>query len=116
MGTYRGRRILKNRAEMPEPIRDTLEAVKLTILDGGRFELIDAGMPTSGSWSYEDGIGKFHIETQMGKAISDLGIGAEQRNITIEVRQLSDDVMEWYDAGSFDKSRIRLERVLPSER
>ena len=67
MGEWRGYRPLPPGED--ETLWRNVAGVRLTLRAGGKFDLVDGGLPFAGRWRRKDGTLEFDVESIMGRPL-----------------------------------------------
>ncbi len=96
---------------MPEPVRNTLQKVSLTIQPGARFTLTEFGLAYTGRVVFEGQAAKLYAETLLDRPIGE-GRGNEQRaQNPYVVRTLPGGKLEFSDPTGAYPEPVPLKRV-----
>ncbi len=111
LGTWEGQRSLPNSDQMPEPVRNTLQKVSLSIQPGARFTLTEFGLGYTGRVVFEGQTAKLFPETLLERPIGK-GRGNEQRaENPYVVRSLPGGKLELSDPTGAYPEPVSLNRV-----
>lgn len=88
----------------------TMNSVSLTIDRQGKFVLIEAGLPRTGSVSMNGDTAELVVITKMGSEVS-----KTKPEPVITLRKLSPNELEMHDPGAFVKTPVKLRRETSAE-
>lgn len=107
-GTWVGERKLSNEKEIPEHIAATIRRVEIKIGTDLKFQMIEAGMPYSGTVVLEGDEAKLKIERIMGKPAGESGSDRQLPEISLKPR--GNDQLVLNDPGSYHPGEVVLKR------
>lgn len=111
-GKWVGKRTLELPPNGNPYVMATLAKVELTILPNGRFELLESGVPKSGTVRTEGRRAYLKVTHFMDRPLSDQGEAALKMNQEIRLSVQKDGSIEFDDPGGLVREKVRLVREM----
>lgn len=109
-GKWVGERPFQDTPKGNPVIAKTIARVELEFQRGGKFVLVEGGVPKAGTATFAGKIARLKVETYMDRPIRRLGEGAEKMNQEILVEALGPDSIRLTDPAGFDPEPLVLSR------
>ena len=109
-GHWTGRRDLPKRPGDNEIILNSIAKVDLELRPNGQFELLEGGVPRSGTYRVDGRDAYLHVTQFMNRPIEDQGQTAVKLNQEIELKAQKDGSILLTDPAGFTKDSVKLTR------
>lgn len=109
-GHWTGRRDLPKKPDDNAVILNSIAKVDLELRPDGRFELLEGGVPRSGSYRVDGRDAYLRVTHFMNRPIEDQGQTAVKLNQEIELKAQNDGSITLRDPAGFTKDSVKLVR------